>query len=72
MTNTRGMTIKQFKETVEEMRTVYPFKDETAYLGDLRDIRSDELRQIDIHTTDEKTGVYIVLSKGVRANEVNN
>lgn len=66
MTRTCGMTLKQFKETVEEMRTVYPFKDETAYLGDLRDIRCDELRQIDIHTTDERTGVDIVLSKGVK------
>ena len=69
MTNTGGMTIKQFKETVEEMRTVYPFKDENAYLGNLRDIKSDEMRQIDIHTMDEKTGVFIVLSKGVRVND---
>lgn len=70
MTNASGMTIAQFKETVEEMRTVYPFADENAYLGNLKDIRSNEMRQIDIHAIDEKTGVLIILSKGVGENEL--
>lgn len=65
MTNVRGMTLKQFNDTLEEMRTIYPFKDETTRLGELRDLNSDSLRQVEIVTTDEETGIQIIMSKGV-------
>ena len=65
MTNVRGMTLKQFNDTLEEMRTIYPFKDEKTRLGELKDLCSDSLRQVEIVTTDEETGIQIIMSKGV-------
>lgn len=66
MTRVRGMTLKQFNDVLEEMRTIYPYNPETTRLGDLTDmLYNDNLRQVEIITTDEATGVQIVLSKGV-------
>lgn len=65
MTRVRGMTLKQFNDVLEEMRTIYPYNPETTRLGDLMDMCTDSLRQVEIITTDEATGVQIVLSKGV-------
>ena len=65
MTRVRGMTLKQFNDVLEEMRTIYPYNPETTRLGDLMDMCTDSLRQVEIITTDEATGIQIVLSKGV-------
>ena len=65
MNNVRGMSITKFFETLDEMKTVYPFKNDTTYLGSLRDLPSDSQRNVEIITTDEKTGIQIVMSKGV-------
>lgn len=65
MTRVRGMTLKQFNDVLEEMRTIYPYNPETTRLGDLNDMCTDSLRQVEIITTDEATGIQIVLSKGV-------
>lgn len=65
MNNVRGMSITKFLETLDAMKTIYPFKNDTTYLGNLRDLPSDSQRNVEIITTDEKTGIQIVMSKGV-------
>lgn len=65
MNNVRGMTLKQFYDVLEEMRTIYPFEADKTYLGELRDLQSGSLMNVEIVTRDEKTGVQIVMSKGV-------
>lgn len=65
MTNVRGMTLQQFYDVLEDMRTIYPFEADKTYLGDLRDLQSDSLMNVEILTKDEKTGIQIVMSKGV-------
>lgn len=55
-------TVKQFKDILEEMRNVYPFKDEKTFLS-THGILSQGNNALEIHTEDEKTGVTIVMSK---------
>ena len=69
MNNVRGMTIKEFNDVLNEMHCIYPFKPETTHLGDLRDIITDAIRQVEIITTDEETGIKIVMAKGVERGE---
>ena len=61
----RGMTIKQFNEILNDMRSIYPFRDEFTSLDEFTDLRTGSNRQVCIHTIDDKTGVEIVLCKGV-------
>ena len=65
MNNVRGMSISKFIETLDEMKKVYPFKNDTTYIGNLRELTSDSQRNVEIITTDESTGIQIVMSKGV-------
>ena len=65
MTNVRGMTLQQFYNALEDMRTIYPFEADKTYLGNLGDLPSDSIRNVEIITRDEKTGVQIVMSKGI-------
>ena len=65
MTNVRGMTLQQFYDVLEDMRKIYPFEADKTHLGNLRDLPSDSMRNVEIITRDERTGVQIVLSKGV-------
>ena len=65
MTNVQGMTLKQLNDVLDEMHTVYPFEPDKTRLGDFRDINMAASRQVQIVTTDESTGISIVLTKGV-------
>lgn len=60
-----GMSLADFNSVISEMKTIYPFKDDEAYLGNLRDIISDSMRRVEIMTKDKNTGIEIVLSKEV-------
>lgn len=57
-------TIKQFKDTIEEMRAIYPFDDDKAYITTYN-LRSEKNKVLRIHTTDEKTGIEIVMEKQI-------
>lgn len=65
MNNVKGMTLKQFYDVLKDMRSIYPFEDDKTYLGNLRDLPSDSFLNVEILTKDEKTGVQIIMSKGV-------
>lgn len=65
MTNTRGMTVQQFKDVIADMKKVYPFKDDEARLGNMIEIKSFDINHVEVHTEDKKTGVFIVMQKEV-------
>ena len=65
MNRVRGMTIEQFNNTLDEMRTVYAFKDDTTTLDEFTDLLTRSNRQVCVHTVDMETGVEVVLCKGV-------
>lgn len=69
MNRVRGMTIKQFNEILNELRSVYNFKDELTRLDDFSEPETRYNRKVSIYTVDEKTGVEVHLSKGAEIDE---
>lgn len=65
MTRLRGMTLSQFNGLVEDMRKVYPFKDEQAKIIDTHDLMTDCNCMLELFAHDEDTGVDVRLSKGL-------
>lgn len=65
MNNVYGMSLQQFYDVLEEMRTIYPFEADKTYLGNLRDLPSDSMKNVEILTTDANTGIQIILSKAI-------
>lgn len=65
----QGGTVKQFMDALEEMRKVYAFKDEATRLctSNMRTMCHD---MVTIRTVDEKTGVYIEMSKDIPHEEL--
>lgn len=63
-------TVKQFKDILEEMKTIYPYKDEDTILStnNRKTMHHDAL---EISTTDEETGIKIVMAKQCREVENN-
>lgn len=59
-----GATVKQFMDAIEEMRKVYPFKDESARMA-IMDFHRMTPNHLTVITTDEKTGVVITMSKDI-------
>ena len=59
-----GGTVKQFLDALDEMRAIYPFKDEETYLC-TRDFKTLSHNSLSIRTKDEKTGIYVELSKDI-------
>lgn len=65
-------TVKQFKDMLEEMKTIYDYDDSETILSthNLLTLGHD---QLEIQTIDKETGVTIVMAKGVSddSNRVN-
>ena len=57
-------TIKQFKDMIEEMKSIYPFDEEKAYMS-THDLMTRDNRKLQIQVTDEKTGILVVMEKHV-------
>lgn len=60
-------TAKQFKDTLEEMRGIYPFKDEKTRICTV-DLVAGNNNRLTVVTTDEKTGIQIEMSKTIKEN----
>lgn len=60
----RAATVKQFKEALDEMKKIYPFEDDKTIIC-TRDIQSLSHNHLAIRTKDEKTGIYIEMSKSL-------
>lgn len=67
MTKLYGMTVKQLKDTLDEMKTVYPYKDETTRMGEVKEFDPPHVCHVELITMDEPTGIRIVMSKSVNA-----
>lgn len=59
------MTIKQLKDVIEEMKSIYPFDDEKTHIT-TRDVRTCVNNRLTISTTDEKTGISILMDKPIK------
>ena len=59
-----SVTVKQYKDLLEEMKTVYQYEDEKTNVNYMVDIMTRYPR-LEIQTKDEKTGVTVVLSKSI-------
>ena len=57
-------TIKQFKDTLEVMRKVYPFEDDKTRMQ-TRDICDLDHNHLSIRTQDTETGVWIEMSRNL-------
>ena len=63
MNNITGMSISEFNKIIEEMKSIYPFQDNKAFLGNLHDMLTNGPNQVEVITNDEKTGIRIVMAK---------
>lgn len=60
-------TVKEFKETLEEMSGIYPFKDENTRICTV-DLVTGNHNRLTVVTTDERTGIQIEMSKALKEN----
>lgn len=67
MTELRGMTLKQFKDTIEEMRNTVPFTDEETKIVNVNQPETMCPSQIQLFF--EKNDIKITMTKGVELNE---
>ena len=63
MTRVSGMTVKQFKDSIDDMKKIVDFTDEEAKIVNLNDLRAMTNRQIDI--VFERNDITVALSKSV-------
>lgn len=64
-------TVKQFKDTLELMRSVYPFEDDKTRMQ-TRDIQCLDHNHLSVVVQDEKTGVWIEMSRNLLPRESEN
>ena len=62
-----GMTVQQFKEILEDMKTVYNYDDSETRFGACYDPRMspDTINRVEIYTKDKETGISITMSKDI-------
>lgn len=53
-------TIQDFKDTIEVMREVYPFKDNNTFIAHTKDMCS-HIPKLELVTVDDSTGVEVSL-----------
>ena len=60
----RDGTVRQFLDALDEMKTLYPYDDEKTILC-TRNFECLSHNALSIRTQDEKTGIYIEMSKNL-------
>lgn len=65
MTKLGGMKLSEFNTIVEQMKSIYPFKDDDAMIVSVRGMECEAPCRLEMLTKDENTGVTIVMSKDV-------
>ena len=60
-------TVKQFYDALEEMRTIYPFRDDNTFMGTENPTTMQHDR-LSIHTVDEETKIQITMEKYLKSN----
>ena len=61
-------TVKQFKDLLEDMKTVYQYKDEATEMATL-DVYTRDHNHLTLITTDEATGVKITMERAIKEND---
>ena len=70
MNDLRGMTVEEFKDILDEMRQVYPYRDEETLFGTSYDPReAQSTSRVELYTKDQATGVYITMRKDGTRND---
>lgn len=64
-----AITVEMVIDTLEEMRTIYPFKNEDTLFNLGENSYTMERSKVEIITNDEKTGVQVHLSKNATRKE---
>ena len=57
-------TVKQFYDGLDEMRKIYPFKDEETLIGTVPNQMS-MIEELAIQTVDKDTGIRITMEKNI-------
>lgn len=65
MNDLYGASIAQFKNALDEMKTIYDFDEDKTYFGTIKDARSQTFSCLEIMTRDEKTGINIWMNKHI-------
>lgn len=66
MTRLVGMKLSEFNSIIQQMKSVYAFKDDEARIVNINDPRmGGGVNRLEIATKDEATGIDIVLSKDI-------
>ena len=64
MTRLGGMKLSEFNAIVNQMKGIYPFKDDEATICNVNDPRmGDAINRLEIYVKDKTTGIDIVMSK---------
>lgn len=63
------ITVKQLKGALEEIKTVYAYKDESTGFDLLNDMRRCDRNVVAVTTKDENTGIVIEMKKSIEENE---
>ena len=58
-----GLTVEELFTILEEMRGIYPYKNDKTRVTVRLDCATNEYRMVELVTVDEKTGVTIHMSK---------
>lgn len=58
-----GLTVEELFNILEEMRGIYPYKNDKTHVANRLDYATNEYRMVELLTVDEKTGVTIHMSK---------
>ena len=55
-----SVTVKQYKDLLEEMKKVYPYEDEKTNINCMADLTTRYPR-LEIQTEDEATGITVIM-----------
>lgn len=57
------MTVKEYTDILNKMRSVYPYDDEKTYIRVDLDLKSASRNVVTLKTMDERTGITVVLTQ---------
>ena len=59
-------TVKQFKDTLEEMKMIYPYEEDNTYLSTHNILECRNISSfLEVTTEDKTTGIKITMAKDV-------
>lgn len=65
MNRIQGASIQELYDALEEMRKIYKYDVNETYFGSMSNELDRSQTQVEIHTKDPETGVYIIMQKNI-------